>query len=100
MGRPMVLSSECFCHATEIECYLLRVFDTVSVRCDLVEQMYDTVWDLLKAIKYTGTKGSGVGGQDLSRQHIEALDKIYRATYGQVVASYEVFYCQASCRKA
>jgi malonyl-CoA O-methyltransferase len=95
MGRPMAISAEGFYHATEVECYLRRVFDTVTVRCAVVEQAYDTVWDLLKAIKYTGTKGSGVGGQDLSRQHIEALDKIYRVTYGQVVASYEVFYCQA-----
>jgi malonyl-CoA O-methyltransferase len=96
MGRPTPLSAEGFYHATEVECYLRRVFNSVTVRQDLIEQPYDTVWDLLKTIKYTGTKGSGSGVTPLSRQHIEALDKIYRATYGQVVASYEVFYCCAS----
>lgn len=94
-GRPMTLSVEGFYTAADIECFLRRVFDSVSVQCDVVEQTYNTVWDLLKAIKYTGTKGRGVEGQDFSRQHIEVLDKIYRATYGKVVASYQVFYCQA-----
>jgi malonyl-CoA O-methyltransferase len=96
MGRPTPLSAEGFYQATEVECYLRRVFNSVTVRQDLIEQPYDTVWDLLKTIKYTGTKGSGAGVTTLSRPHIEALDKIYRATYGQVVASYEVFYCQGS----
>jgi len=96
MGRPAALSAEGFYQAREIECYLRRAFDTVTVQCDVVEQPYDTVWDLLKTIKYTGTKGSGAGVAALSRPQIEALDKIYRATYGRVVASYEVFYCAAS----
>jgi hypothetical protein len=91
----MTLSAAGFYTAAEIECYLRRVFDSVAVRCDVIEQTYDTVWDLLKTIKYTGTKGRGVEGLDFSRHHIEALDKIYRKTYGQVVASYQVFYCQA-----
>lgn len=99
MGRPMPLSAEGFYCATEVECYLRRAFDSVSVTCDVVEQEYESVWDLLKAIKYTGTKGQGTDVAALSRQHIEALDKIYRATYGQVVASYEVFYCCASNAK-
>lgn len=96
LGRPMALSAEGFYKAPEIECYLRREFDSVQIRCDGVEQTYDSVFELLKAIKYTGTKGRGVGGQDLSRPHIEALDKIYRATFGQVVATYDVFYCQAT----
>ncbi len=96
VGRPMALSAEGFYQATEIECYLRRVFNSVTVRLNLVEQRYATVWDLLKTIKYTGTKGRGLGVAPLSRHHIEALDRIYRATYGQVVASYEVFYCFAS----
>jgi malonyl-CoA O-methyltransferase len=95
LGRPTALSAEGFYEASDIECYLRRVFDSVKIRKDVVEQSYNSVWDLLKTIKYTGAKGSGVGGQTLSRQHIEALDKIYRATYGHVVASYDVFYCQA-----
>jgi len=99
LGQPMALSAQGFYGAPEIECYLRRVFDSVSVLRDVVEQPYASVWDLLKTIKYTGTKGHGVGGQDLSRKHIEALDKIYKASYGRVVASYEVFYCQASSVK-
>lgn len=95
MGRPMTLSAEGFYQATEVECYLRRVFDSVTVRCDVVEQAYDSVWDLLKTIKCTGAKGRGTDVARLSRQHIEALDEIYRATYGRVVASYEVFYCRA-----
>ena len=64
LGRPMTLSAQGFYGAPEIECYLRRVFDSVSIQCDVVEQPYNTVWDLLKAIKYTGTKGHGVGGRD------------------------------------
>lgn len=95
-GRPLALSAQGFYSTEQIECYARRVFDQVHIQRDVIEQPYKSVLDLLKAIKYTGTKGRGVDVKQLSRSDIQGLDAVYRATYGRIVATYEVFYCTAS----
>ena len=95
LGRTVTISSEIFHDHRIYECYLRRFFADVTVECRLMEQTYDSLWELLKAIKYTGTRGMGLMNQRLSRREVEALEQIYLATYGRVVATYDVVYCRA-----
>lgn len=67
----------------------------VSIQETIHSQIYDTLWDLLFTIKYTGTKGYGLAQRPLTRAQISALERDYRACFGQIRASYQVFCCTA-----
>jgi malonyl-CoA O-methyltransferase len=95
LGRTVTISSKIFQDHRMYECYLRCVFHEVTVECQCMEQVYDSLWDLLKTIKYTGVRGIGLGTHSLSRREIAALETIYLATYGRIVATYDVVYCRA-----
>ena len=57
---------------------------------------YNSLWDLLRAIKYTGTKGYGLAPRSLTRRDIKALEQDYRACFGQIQVSYQVFCCMGT----
>jgi hypothetical protein len=65
----------------------------VSIDEKIYHQSYDSLWDLLLAIKYTGTKGRGLMGKALTRGDVTALEKDYRARLGRIEASYQVYFC-------
>jgi hypothetical protein len=67
-----------------------------SIEEQSIEVTYDSVWDLLNTIKHTGTRGSGINGQQLSRSSLARLENIYKEKFGSIIATYQVFYCKAT----
>jgi malonyl-CoA O-methyltransferase len=65
----------------------------VSIDEKIYHLSYDSLWDLLLAIKYTGTKGRGLLGRLLTRGDMTALERDYRACFGRIKASYQVYFC-------
>ncbi len=65
----------------------------VSIQEKIHHQSYDSLWDLLRVIKYTGTKGQGLAHRALTRADIAALERDYRRCFGKIRASYQIFLC-------
>jgi hypothetical protein len=74
---------------------LAKHFKDHSIEEQLIEAPYESVWDLLNTIKHTGTRGSGINGQKLSRSSLAKLESIYKEKFGSIIATYQVFYCKA-----
>jgi malonyl-CoA O-methyltransferase len=60
-----------------------------------LKEKYPFLLDLLKTIKYTGTRGEGLGNLTLSRRQLSRLEEIYKAKFGKIVATHQIFYCRA-----
>jgi len=92
LGHAAELSVKAFPDYHIYECLLRRLFTAVQARHVFMEQTYASLWDLLVTIKYTGARGHGLPFASFSRRNIDRLDALYRATYGRIVATYEVGY--------
>jgi len=70
---------------------------TVFPRWDVVERTYrqefPTLADLLRSIRYTGTRGSG-GRESWSPGKLARIEEVYRERTGGITATYQVFLCR------
>lgn len=77
-------------------CEVLKgIFKKTSIEEEIFEEKNDSLWQLLSKIKYTGTRGCGINGAKLRRAQINELEKIYKKRFGNLVATYQIFYCRA-----
>lgn len=93
--KEAAISSAAFAGKEKIEKILEKYFDAFSIKEELLKQSYDSLLELLNTIKYTGTRGAGINGHRLSRAKITRLEKIYKESFGQMAATYQIFYCRA-----
>lgn len=72
-------------------------FHEVSIQESLITTCYPSLLALFKTIKYTGTTGSGIEIPGLwTPRFMQKLEKTYRLLYGQIQATHQIFYLQAS----
>jgi len=95
LGDSATVHSVAFGDINVYKTMLQNAWVDVSIREKIYHQTYDSLWDLLLSVKYTGTKGRGLAGRALTRADIAVLEKHYCACFGQIRASYQVFYCVA-----
>ncbi len=88
-------SSSGFITAGEIEQILGKYFNDFFVEEQIIEETYDSLWSLLNTIKYTGTQGDGIEGQNITRGQITELERIYKEEFKTITAVYQIFYCRA-----
>ncbi|MDD5457890.1 MAG: methyltransferase domain-containing protein [Phycisphaerae bacterium] len=88
-------TSGTFINNNRLPLILEKNFDTFSVNEQFVKKTYGSLLELLDTIKYTGTRGFGLNGKSFNKSKIIELEKIYRAQFGDIKATYQVFYCQA-----
>jgi malonyl-CoA O-methyltransferase len=91
MGEPLSCGS--FARAETIKKMLEKYFTDVTVTEEILEKNYESLWELLRTIKYTGT--GGANGRILSRGQIKLLEQVYKEKFGGITATYQVFYCRA-----
>ncbi len=61
----------------------------------IITEEYDNLTSLLKKIKYTGTRGNySELTASFTPKLISELEKIYRAKYNSITASYQIVYFQ------
>jgi len=89
------ISARSFASQPELEAVLGRHFSEVSVTREVMTEEYGCLLELLSAIKYTGTRGSGLDGVRITKTMLRRLEETYEERIGATVATYEVFYCLA-----
>ena len=89
------LSSNTFLDKNSIAQVLEKHFSRISVTSETINHTYDSLWQLLETIKYTGTRGSGINGRTLKKSQIDELEKLYNNDFSAIVATYQIFYCKA-----
>jgi malonyl-CoA O-methyltransferase len=96
IGKNVSLSSAYFLDKGMLEEILKRDFKKVIIRELITKEKYHSLKELLWKIKYTGTRGSGLGSQFLGqRRLLERMEEIYQAEFGQIKATYQIFFSKA-----
>jgi len=74
---------------------LKRHFRGAAVEELTVKETYPSLRDLLGKIKYTGTRGSGLGNALLWRKGMfEKVEETYKNIFGAIEATYQLFFCK------
>ncbi|MBN2453825.1 MAG: methyltransferase domain-containing protein [Candidatus Omnitrophica bacterium] len=93
-GSGVGISSGGFPAAGTVASLLKKYFTDSSVEERTVKRSYASLGELLRHIKYTGTRGRGVEGMFNGRRGIlSAVEKEYRLKFGRIEASYQIFFC-------
>jgi len=92
------VSSSTFLDADRIAETMTRTFENVRVREHVFTQEYESLRQLLNTIKYTGTRGLGTNGRSIGRQQLAQMEETYRRKFGEIIATYQVFFCSARKR--
>ena len=99
-GKETSISSSFFSCKKEVEAILKRHFNEVCVEKKVYKKEHDSLSDLLKKIKYSGTRGSGVRTERTwSLGMLSELERIYKGWFyagagDKIIATYEVFFCR------
>ncbi len=94
------VTSRGFLDKEALEKMLAKSFGKVSVKEILIKEEYPRLSGLLEKIKYTGVRGSDYASASSgrfvwSRRLLKAVEDVYRKEYGHIVATYQIFLCQA-----
>ncbi len=72
------------------------VFNKILIEEEMIEENYNSLFELLKKIKYTGVRGNGIKSRNLwTAGTIKKLEKIYIRRFNKLKVTYQVFYCKA-----
>ncbi|HNX90449.1 MAG TPA: methyltransferase [Candidatus Omnitrophota bacterium] len=77
-----------------------RMFSGKAHKFQVLERKYsqefNNLYDFLRAIKHSGTRGMGVSrGIFWGPELVDRLERIYVDKYGKIVATHQIFYCLA-----
>ena len=93
-GKDVSLGAGHFLERERLEMILRRIFREVTVQEQIFQETYPSLLALLRAIKYTGTQGTDRPFL-WTRGLVKKTEEIYFARFGQIFASYQIFFCQA-----
>lgn len=96
MGHPILLASSGFLTQEVVVDVLKGSFKHVTVEQELVRKPFPSFMALLRHIKETGTRGSSsIDKWIWSPDFVRKLESVYRAHYGWIVATFQVYYYHA-----
>ncbi len=95
-GQPVVLASDEFSTPQAVADVVRPLVGSVSVTQQLIRICYPSVFDVLRAIKQTGTRGPNNPNRVWTPRFLQAVETAYRATYGQIWVTHQVYY--VDCR--
>lgn len=96
LDAPVPLVSDDFSTLDQVRPGVLPLFQSVTVTQQFIRIRYQSVMDVLRAIKRTGTRGFAIVDRLWTPRFLHALERAYRARYGQIWVSHQVFY--VDCR--
>jgi malonyl-CoA O-methyltransferase len=95
VGEDATISSCYFLKRAEIEKILKCLFKEIEIEQKIYKENYNSLSELLKKIKYTGTKGNGLNKKRFWTPKIaNDLEKIYIRKSKNITATYQVFFCR------
>ena len=96
-GPAAQISSGRFPARDVVAASMIRYFSRSAAEEVVVKRRYASLTELLKRIKYTGTRGVGLArAHQWSRNVLNRVEEAYISTTGSIEASYQIFYCKAS----
>lgn len=97
LGREVILASGHFSTADPILKSLAGAGVSIRSRQEILRQRFDSVVDLLKNIRYSGTRGDGLPGTVWTPGLIRDIDGVYRSRFRDIWATYQVHFFE--CRR-
>ena len=93
----VAITSQNFLEKKSLDILLRRYFKKINIEELVVKETYCSLMELLIKIKNTGTRGRGLNGSYfLNRSFLANLEDIYIKKFGQIEASYQIFFCKAT----
>ena len=89
------ISSAAFIDKNKLKQLLEKQFGKVSITEQIHKEIYPSLWQLLRTIKYTGTRGNGLNGNHITRMQLKQIEQLYEEKFKNISATYQIFYCQA-----
>ncbi len=90
------IASDLFLSQAELKKILKAHFGKVAVKEVVVKECYNSLAELLAVIKYTGVRGGGMNGAfSWKRSLLKMVESVYRKKFGNIEASYQIFFCKA-----
>ena len=99
-GEKIPIASDLFPKKADIEGILKKYFKDIKITERLIRESYGSLHELLKKIKYSGTRGRGADIRKMwSPDLLKKIEREYIGRFGAVEATYQVFFCEAKkCR--
>lgn len=94
-GRPVITSASRFVTGEQLYGMLTRYFGQVHLSQHRYQRRFDSLADLLRSIKYTGTRGLPEGPKQWTPGLFREVESAYLARYRHIVTTYQVYYCDA-----
>jgi len=93
-GRDAHISTSSFIRRDKIKMIMESHFKNARVQERSYKERYASLRELLDRIRFTGTRGWGAGnGVIWTRKRIDELESVYIKRFGEIRATYQVFFC-------
>lgn len=96
-GHPVITSASQFCDGESLHTLFHAHCRDVAIRQYRYQCQFDSLADLLRSIKHTGTRGIPEGPKNWTPGLFREVERAYLAQYRRIRATYQVFYCTARC---
>jgi malonyl-ACP O-methyltransferase BioC len=95
-GGKASIASDLFPEKVDIEKRLKKYFKNIKITERLIRESYGSLYELLKKIKYSGTRGRGTDIRKVwSPDLLKKIEDAYLARFGSIEATYQIFFCEA-----
>ncbi|MEA3488997.1 MAG: methyltransferase domain-containing protein [Candidatus Omnitrophota bacterium] len=95
-GARRWLSSSRFVLCNEVENIVRKYFRRSEIAEERFNADFVSIWDLLKDIKHSGTRGEGLGDDIfLGKYTVLEMERKYIEKFGRITATHHVYFCRA-----
>ncbi len=95
-GENISIASDFFPKKKDIEDALKKYFKNIKITERLIRESHPSLHELLKKIKYSGTRGRGAQTRKIwSPDLLKRMEEAYLARFGSIEATYQAFFCEA-----
>jgi len=88
------ISAGHFISKQEIQSLLKSAFGESFIFEETITKRYASLLDMLKSIKYTGTRGDTKTDRLWTKNLLKSLQDIYTDMFGGITATYQIFFCK------
>ena len=96
VGKDLTIASDSFPAKRHIDGMLKKYFGKVRIDEKAIKETYPSIEELLKKIKYSGTRGAGSNPRRVwSPGLLDRIEQEYLKRFGKIEATCQIFFCEA-----
>ncbi|GEM_PF-907586 len=97
LNKKVLIAASNFLNKKQLIKYFSSNFKSVKIQEIVITKKYPDLFSLLKSLKDTGSniKTSQLSSFILTKKKLNLINKIYKKEFGEIIASYQVFLCEA-----